>query len=399
MSLAKPPLHLQRFGERLREYRDRRRLSREQLAREATISASYVFYLENGERQPTRLVVAALADTLGLSPEERSGLLSEAGFPAAPESVVRDAAKAFQSVLEAEIIPEAQREELLREVQQFVLRWRRQREARMQDVRKAVITAAGWQPKLLAPKSLELTLVHAAEEAARAGVETIVIVAAAETPDKLFDNLSAKFSRRMVRAVQERPRGLGDAVLSAREHVGEEPFAVILPDDIDPTRNTLKEMIGQYRRVRKPLIAVNPASPKPALSEARHYGVVKLGDPVAGVPGVYSVAALEEKPLRAADIPAGSTIIVGRYILTPEVFTALQSVVANPRTLRLELTDALARLRETQPICACELKNNLLPLAPVREVIEKLIHSIRDRSRFEHIVRLTENLLREIELN
>jgi UTP-glucose-1-phosphate uridylyltransferase len=384
------------FKEQLLEYRTRARFDRKDLAARADLSPSYIYYLETG-RKPTRHVVYALADALRLNASERDELLIAAGHTPLPETLLESAVRPIRSVLENPGVPDDQREDLVKEVQEFVGRWRRQREARKREIRKAVILTAGWQPRLLSARSLTETLVHAAEEAEKAGISEVVLVAAPETPESPFEEMRARFKIRVTIAAQERPVGLGNAVLSAREHVGEEPFAVILPDDVDPSRTALKEMVGQYRKIRRPMIAVNPEVRAALRPEMRYYGIAILGKAMARDRRLYHVQSVHEKPRQIEQISPESRMIVGRYILTPEVFDILRSLPPNEETGKYELTDGLAELLKSQVVCAYQLRRNLLPLAPVRSVMEKLIASIKDRSKFERIVQLTEKVLEEIE--
>jgi UTP--glucose-1-phosphate uridylyltransferase len=148
---------------------------------------------------------------------------------------------------------------------------------------------------------------------------------------------------------QGEPLGLGHAVLVTRELVGNEPFAVILSDDvIDATPPALKQMIDVFERVGGPVLCVE----RVPRSEISSYGVIAY-EPDASMPkGTYRVTDLVEKP-PVADAPSDLAII-GRYILTPDIFAALEET-AKDRTGEIQLTNGLRRLLNTRPIYACEV--------------------------------------------
>ncbi len=161
--------------------------------------------------------------------------------------------------------------------------------------------------------------------------------------------------RKITRAInvayvrQGEPLGLGHAVLVTRTLVGNEPFAVILGDDvIDASPPALRQMIDVYERLDGPVLAVERV-PREAVSS---YGVVAIDDTANLGKGVYRVKDLVEKP-RVEDAPSNLAII-GRYILTPDIFPALEAT-ASDRTGEIQLTDGLRRLLKDRPIYVCEI--------------------------------------------
>jgi UTP--glucose-1-phosphate uridylyltransferase len=140
---------------------------------------------------------------------------------------------------------------------------------------------------------------------------------------------------------QGEPLGLGHAVLVTRDLVGAEPFAVILGDDvIDATPPALKQMIDVFHEVDGPVLAVERV-PREDVSS---YGII---DAEEVRPGVYRIRDLVEKPPRA-EAPSDLAII-GRYILTPDIFPALEAT-ASDRTGEIQLTNGLRRLLKDRPI-------------------------------------------------
>ena len=149
---------------------------------------------------------------------------------------------------------------------------------------------------------------------------------------------------------QGEPLGLGHAVLVTRELVGDEPFAVILGDDvIDAEPPAMKQLIDVFARLDGPVLAVERV-PRDQISS---YGVIaiepnaKLGD------GIYQVRDLVEKPPKE-EAPSDLAII-GRYVLTPDIFPCLAKTKSD-RTGEIQLTDGLRELLKTRPIYACEVK-------------------------------------------
>jgi UTP--glucose-1-phosphate uridylyltransferase len=148
---------------------------------------------------------------------------------------------------------------------------------------------------------------------------------------------------------QGEPLGLGHAVLVTRALVGEEPFAVILGDDvIDATPPALQQMIDVYERADGPVIAVERV-PEDQVSS---YGIVDV-EPAAHLGrGVFRIRDLVEKPSRS-DAPSNLAII-GRYVLTPDIFPELQATTSD-RTGEIQLTNGLRRLLKRRPIYTCEV--------------------------------------------
>src|SRR5688500_13395899 len=149
---------------------------------------------------------------------------------------------------------------------------------------------------------------------------------------------------------QGEPLGLGHAVLVTKDLVADEPFAVILGDDvIDATPPAMKQMIDVYERLGGPVLAVERVLDEDVSS----YGVVAIEEGEDLGRGVYRIADLVEKP-RREEAPSNLAII-GRYILTPDIFPALEET-ARDRTGEIQLTNGLRRLLRQRPIYAYEIE-------------------------------------------
>ena len=245
-------------------------------------------------------------------------------------------------------------------------------------VRKAVIIAAGWGTRFLpATRSLPkemLPLVdrpvihYDVEEALRSGIEQIIIVTARgkHSMEDYFDDcpeleqhLDRKGDKeildrmRQVSAMvdicyirQKEQKGIGHAIGVARDIVGREPFAVILPDDIIDSRvPTLKSMIEIYEKYDAGVIAVEKISDE----DTRKYGIIEP-EPVGE--RVYRILGMVEKP-EPADAPSRLGI-VGRYVLPPEIFDTI-SATPPGKGNEIQITDALHLLLKDHQLYAYEL--------------------------------------------
>jgi UTP--glucose-1-phosphate uridylyltransferase len=151
---------------------------------------------------------------------------------------------------------------------------------------------------------------------------------------------------------QKEALGLGHAILVARDLIGNEPFAVMLGDDIiDSPVPCMKQMIDLFEKLQSSIIATCEVPH----SEIHQYGVIR-GVPVEGFNGrVYRVQDVVEKP-PASEAPSNLAII-GRYILTPEIFTILEKTRTG-RGGEIQLTDAIRVLLEQQPVYAYMFEGN-----------------------------------------
>ena len=246
-------------------------------------------------------------------------------------------------------------------------------------VRKVVFPAAGLGTRFLPatkaqPKEM-LTLVdkpiiqYGVEEALAAGIDNVILVTSRgkSAIEDHFD-ISAELEtflesrnktallgemRQIARLAnvssvrQGEALGLGHAVLVTRELVGNEPFAVLLPDDVlDAEPPGLKQMIDVFDRVQGPIIAVERV-PWDSVSS---YGIVEFSGESEGV---YTLTDLVEKPKR--EDAKSNLAIIGRYILTPDIFDELEAT-SNDRTGEIQLTNGIRRLLKKRPVYGYEIK-------------------------------------------
>jgi UTP--glucose-1-phosphate uridylyltransferase len=146
---------------------------------------------------------------------------------------------------------------------------------------------------------------------------------------------------------QQSPLGLGHAVWCARYLVGNEPFAVLLPDMIMQSETgCLSQMVAAYRETGGNIVAVEECD----ASLTHQYGIVGVGETVGNGSGAFRITAMVEKPA-PAEAPS-NLYINGRYILQPEIFAHLGQHERGAGN-EIQLTDAMIRLSETQPFFGC----------------------------------------------
>jgi UTP--glucose-1-phosphate uridylyltransferase len=245
-------------------------------------------------------------------------------------------------------------------------------------IRKAVFPAAGLgtrflpatkaQPKEMLPLVDKPIIQYGVEEAVASGVDNIILVTGRgknaiedhfDVSVELETFLEARGKKELLAEIrkisnlinfayvrQGEPLGLGHAVLVTEPLVGDEPFAVILGDDvIDANPPALQQMINVFHEVQGPVLAVE----RVPRADVSSYGIIDA-DEIR--PGVYKIRDLVEKPTRE-EAPSDLAII-GRYILTPDIFPALEATQSD-RTGEIQLTNGLRRLLKSRPIFGCRI--------------------------------------------
>ena len=243
-------------------------------------------------------------------------------------------------------------------------------------IRKAVFPAAGLgtrflpatkaQPKEMLPLVDKPIIQYGVEEAVASGVDNIILVTGRgknaiedhfDVSVELETFLEARGKKELLAEIrkisnlinfsyvrQGEPLGLGHAVLVTRALVGNEPFAVILGDDvIDAEPPALRQLIDVFEELQGPVLAIE----RVPHDEVSAYGVID-GEEIR--PGVFRIKDLVEKPPRE-EAPSDLAII-GRYILTPDIFPALEATVKD-RTGEIQLTNGLRLLLKSRPIYGC----------------------------------------------
>ena len=247
-------------------------------------------------------------------------------------------------------------------------------------IRKAIIPAAGLgtrflpatkaQPKEMLPIVDKLTLQYIIEECVESGIEEILIITGRnkKSIEDHFDRsveLEIELEKagkqemlEMVREIsdmvnvhfirQKQPRGLGHAILCAKTFVGDEPFAVLLGDDVvyNDKKPCLKQLIDCYGEYKTSVLGVQTVDPQ----DVNKYGIVgglHIED------RVYKVKELVEKP-SVVEAPS-NVAILGRYIITPKIFEILENT-APGKGNEIQLTDALLKLIEHEAMYAYDFE-------------------------------------------
>ncbi|MEG0257149.1 MAG: UTP--glucose-1-phosphate uridylyltransferase GalU [Christensenella sp.] len=244
-------------------------------------------------------------------------------------------------------------------------------------IRKAVIPAAGLgtrflpatkaQPKEMLPIVDKPTIQYIVEEAVASGIESIVIITGRNKRAiedhfdksvelelelqkknksdllKLVDDIAHMVNMMYIR--QKEPLGLGHAILVAKDFIGDEPFAVILGDDVvKGEKPALMQLMRAYEECGSTVLGVQRVDEK----DTDKYGIVATDD-LQGK--LHKVSDLVEKP--ALGTAPSDIAIMGRYVLTPKIFDAIKNTTPG-KGGEIQLTDALRRLRETEDIYAYE---------------------------------------------
>lgn len=240
-------------------------------------------------------------------------------------------------------------------------------------VRKAVIPAAGLgtrflpatkaQPKEMLPLVDKPTIQYVVEEAVRAGIRDILIITGRgkrsieDHFDRTFElelSLEKAGKHEELKQMQEiaemadihyvrqgEPKGLGHAISVARQHVGDEPFAVLLGDDVmDERSRVLEDMLGAYGRYGRSVIALKEVSRE----DIRLYGCACAA---AGEDDLVRVTEIVEKP-KPEDAPS-NLAVMGRYVFTPQIFDALERTQPGKGN-EIQLTDAIGILLTEQTV-------------------------------------------------
>lgn len=248
------------------------------------------------------------------------------------------------------------------------------------SIKKAVIPAAGLgtrflpatkaQPKEMLPIVDTPTIQFIVEEAVKSGIEDILIITGRnkraiedhfdrnmelenhlknKNKDEMLDSIRDISNMANIHYIrQKEPKGLGHAIYCAKSFVGNEPFAVLLGDDIvySPLKPCLKQLIDIYKKYNKTVIGVQ----RVPVEEVCRYGIVS-GLEVKGK--LHNVKELVEKP--QTELAPSNIAILGRYILMPEVFDILKSTQAGIGG-EIQLTDALNEFNRTNVVYAYEFE-------------------------------------------
>lgn len=288
----------------------------------------------------------------------------------------------------------------------------------MKTVKKAIIPAAGLgtrflpatkaMPKEMLPIVDKPTIQYIVEEAIESGIEDIIIVtgkgkrAIEDHFDHSFEleqNLLEKGKYEILEKVQEsskisihyirqkEPQGLGHAVWCARKFIGNEPFAVLLGDDIVQAETPcLRQLMDQYEVSQSSVIGVQTVPE----TETHRYGII---DPLVQNGRSYQVSKFVEKPAKGA--APSNLAIMGRYVLTPEIFMFLEDQQTGAGG-EIQLTDAIQRLNEIQRVFAYDFEGKRYDVGEKLGFIQTTIEMALQHDELKNeLLGYMENLLKK----
>ncbi|MYL30772.1 UTP--glucose-1-phosphate uridylyltransferase GalU [Halobacillus halophilus] len=291
----------------------------------------------------------------------------------------------------------------------------------MKKVKKAIIPAAGLgtrflpatkaMPKEMLPIVDKPTIQYIVEEAIESGIEDIIIVtgkgkrAIEDHFDKNFeleDNLMQKEKYDLLEKVnatsnveihfirQKEPKGLGHAVWCARKFIGDEPFAVLLGDDIvRAEKPCLRQLMDQYEDTLSSVIGVQTV----ANEETHRYGII---DPQQQEGRRYQVSTFVEKPEQGT--APSNLAIIGRYILNPEIFMFLDKQEKGAGG-EVQLTDAIQRLNEIQRVFAYDFEGKRYDVGEKLGFVKTTLELALERPELkDDVLSYMEGILKETEI-
>ncbi|MBY0213508.1 MULTISPECIES: UTP--glucose-1-phosphate uridylyltransferase GalU [Priestia] len=291
----------------------------------------------------------------------------------------------------------------------------------MKTVKKAIIPAAGLgtrflpatkaMPKEMLPIVDKPTIQYIVEEAIESGIEDIIIVTGKgkraiedhfDYAPELEQNLIEKQKLEILEKVrqssnveihyirQKEPKGLGHAVWCARKFIGNEPFAVLLGDDIVQAETpSLRQLISQYEETLSSVIGVQTVKE----NETHRYGIV---DPAQSNGRRYEVNNFVEKP--APGTAPSNLAIMGRYVFTPEIFKFLeeQEIGAGGE---IQLTDAIQKLNAIQRVFAYDFEGKRYDVGEKLGFIQTTIEvALQHEELRENLLAIMEQLVKEANL-
>lgn len=286
----------------------------------------------------------------------------------------------------------------------------------MKQIKKAIIPAAGLgtrflpatkaMPKEMLPILDKPTIQYIVEEASRAGIEDIIIVTGKHKRaiEDHFDNqkelemvLEEKGKTELLKKVQystdlanifyvrqKEQKGLGHAIYSARQFIGDEPFAVLLGDDIvESDTPAIKQLMDAYDETGKSIIGVQEV----AESDTHRYGII---DPLEKHGRRYEVKQFVEKP--AQGTAPSNLAIMGRYVLTANIFDYLKTQKRGAGN-EIQLTDAIERLNKDDQVYAYDFEGDRYDVGEKLGFVKTTIeYALKDQEMKEELTQFIKDL-------
>lgn len=290
----------------------------------------------------------------------------------------------------------------------------------MKLVKKAIIPAAGLgtrflpatkaMPKEMLPIVDKPTIQYIIEEAIESGIEDIIIVTGKgkraiedhfDYASELENNLVQKGKFKLLEEVREssnvdihyirqkEPKGLGHAVWCARKFIGNEPFAVLLGDDIvKAEKPCLRQLMDEYEKTSSSVIGVQSV----AENQTHRYGII---DPASSKGRLYEVNEFVEKP--EAGTSPSNLAIMGRYIFTPEIFMFLEQHKIGTGG-EIQLTDAIQQLNKIQRVFAYDFEGKRYDVGEKLGFIQTTLEFALERTDLkEELLSIIKNLVKQVD--
>lgn len=286
----------------------------------------------------------------------------------------------------------------------------------LRQIKKAIIPAAGLgtrflpatkaMPKEMLPILDKPTIQYIVEEASRAGIEDIIIVTGKHKRaiEDHFDNqkelemvLEDKGKTELLEKVQystelanifyvrqKEQKGLGHAIYSARQFIGDEPFAVLLGDDIvESDTPAIKQLMEVYEETGNSVIGVQEVPE----SETHRYGII---DPLSKKERRYEVQKFVEKPEQGT--APSNLAIMGRYVLTPEIFDYLKTQKKGAGN-EIQLTDAIERMNSEHQVFTYDFIGNRYDVGEKLGFVKTTIeYALKDESMKDELKQFIKKL-------
>ncbi|MBU6114114.1 MULTISPECIES: UTP--glucose-1-phosphate uridylyltransferase GalU [Mammaliicoccus] len=283
-------------------------------------------------------------------------------------------------------------------------------------IKKAIIPAAGLgtrflpatkaMPKEMLPILDKPTIQYIVEEAAKAGIEDIIIVTGKhkrsiedhfDTQKELETNLYEKGKLELLDKVQystnlanifyvrqKEQKGLGHAIFTAKQFIGNEPFAVLLGDDIvESDTPAIRQLMDQYEETHKSVIGVQTVP----TSETHRYGIIA---PQSQEGRRYEVEKFVEKPKQGT--APSNLAIMGRYVLSPEIFDYLENQTEGSGG-EIQLTDAIERLNQDDRVYAYDFEGERYDVGEKIGFVKTTIeYALKDNEMKEEIKQYIQSL-------
>lgn len=283
-------------------------------------------------------------------------------------------------------------------------------------IKKAIIPAAGLgtrflpatkaMPKEMLPILDKPTIQYIVEEAARAGIEDIIIVTGKhkraiedhfDIQKELETTLYEKGKLELLDRVQystelanifyvrqKEQKGLGHAIYTAKQFIGNEPFAVLLGDDIVESDNpAIKQLMEQYESTGKSVIGVQTVPE----TETHRYGII---DPKTQDERLYEVNRFVEKPEKGT--APSNLAIMGRYVLSPKIFDYLETQTEGSGG-EIQLTDAIERLNKDDKVYAYDFEGQRYDVGEKIGFVKTTIeYALKDQEMRDVIIRYLQSL-------